>query len=112
MTVSRIASSLPAGDPAALAVWCRDLLGFDTVMDHGLIVTLAPGAAHQKARLSLASDGGPGTAVSIEVDDLDDVIARAGDAIACGWSLPLIIERVEAYGHIVWMGTHQRGGGG
>lgn len=78
MAVLRIVANLPARDPAALARFWAEVLGLEQVMDLGFIVTLAGGA--QRAELSLASEGGAGTAlpaVSVEVDDLDAVLARA-----------------------------------
>ena len=86
MAVLRVVPNLPARDPAALAAWYREMFGLEVAMDHGFIVTLVSGA-RQGAQLSLASEGGSGTdlpAVSVEVDDLDAVIARAGDAVAHG----------------------------
>lgn len=87
MSVLRIVPNLPARDPAALALWYQQVLGLQVVMDHGFIVTLVPRGADQQAQLSLASEGGSGTdvpAISVEVDDLDQVIARANGAIAYG----------------------------
>ena len=52
--------------------------------------TKAPAQAHPSVQLSLASEGGPGTAlpaISVEVDDLDAVLGRArelGAPIAYG----------------------------
>lgn len=79
MAVLRIVPNVNAPDPVALAAFWRKLLALDPVMDHGWIVTLA-GGGRQQAQLSLASEGGAGTPVpvlSIEVDDLDDCLARA-----------------------------------
>lgn len=78
MAVLRIVPNLPARDPAALARFWAEVLGLEPVMDLGFIVTLVGGA--QRGELSLASEGGAGTplpAVSVEVDDLDAVLARA-----------------------------------
>lgn len=80
MTVLRIVANLACDDPSALGAFYADLLGLTVVMDHGFITTLAgPGSA--PVQLSFASEGGSGTdvpALSIEVDDLDGVLARAG----------------------------------
>lgn len=79
MSVLRIVPNLPAADPAALAGFYRDLLGLDLQMDHGFIVTLG-GTATAGVQLSLAREGVSGTpvpALSVEVDDLDAVLARA-----------------------------------
>ena len=78
MAVRRIVTDLQTEDPGALAAFYRDVFGMETAMDGGFIVTLAsPGP--QSVQLSLASEGGSGTplpAMSVEVDDLDDALAR------------------------------------
>jgi lactoylglutathione lyase len=79
MTVLRIVPNLKCADPAALAAFYRDLLGLDPLMDHGFIATLGSDAK-PPVQLSVASEGGSGTelpAISVEVDDLDTVLARA-----------------------------------
>lgn len=79
MAVRRIVADLWYGDPAALAGFYRDLLGLDILMDMGWIVTLGT-ARSAPVQLTCASEGGNGTDLphlSIEVDDLDDVLARA-----------------------------------
>jgi catechol 2,3-dioxygenase-like lactoylglutathione lyase family enzyme len=79
VTVLRIVTNLPSGDPSRLAGFYHDLLGLDVVMDLGFIATLGT-RSQTPVQLSLASEGGSGTAlpaVSIEVDDLDDVLKRA-----------------------------------
>ncbi|NKB27005.1 MAG: glyoxalase [Rhodobacteraceae bacterium] len=78
MRVLRIVSDLEVSDPQALAGFYERLFGLKIVMDAGFIVTLQ-GDAPAPIQISLASEGGSGTpvpALSIEVDDLDDVIAR------------------------------------
>jgi catechol 2,3-dioxygenase-like lactoylglutathione lyase family enzyme len=75
--VRRIVANI-AGNPAEAAVFYRDILGLDILMDHGWIVTY--GGEHQAPiELSIATEGGSGTPVpdlSIEVDDLDEVLRR------------------------------------
>lgn len=78
----RIVPNLDARDPKALAAFYRELFGLEIVMDHGWIATLSAGST-MAPQLSLASEGGAGTAVpriSIEVDDVDRVhdAARRG----------------------------------
>ena len=55
-----------------------DILGLEITMDFGWIVTFeAP--AHAQPQLSVATQGGSGTAVpdlSVEVDDLDEALRR------------------------------------
>lgn len=79
MTVLRIIPNIAAVDPGKAVGFYRDLLGLELVMDHGWIVTLAA-AGRQVPQVSIASEGGSGTAVpdlSIEVDDVDAVHRRA-----------------------------------
>lgn len=89
MAVLRIVANLAAADPQAGRAFYQDLLGLEVVMDHGWIVTYA-GQGSQTPQLSLASEGGNGTPVpdlSIEVDHVDEVHARAraaGYAITYG----------------------------
>lgn len=79
MTVLRIAANIEAADPQAGRAFYGDLLGLDLVMDHGWITTFAS-AEQASAQLSIASQGGSGTPVpqlSIEVDDIEAVYAKA-----------------------------------
>jgi len=78
MKVKRIVANLEATDPQAAAAFYRDLLDLDVLMDMGFIVTCGSDAT-ARVQLSLMSEGGSGTPVpdlSIEVDDLDQLIAR------------------------------------
>jgi catechol 2,3-dioxygenase-like lactoylglutathione lyase family enzyme len=88
VAVRRIVANLAAGDAAefvTLRAFYVDLFGLAPVMDHGWIVTLASGET-ALTQLGVATEGGSGTpvpALSIEVDDVDAVHARAlGHAIA------------------------------
>ena len=79
MTVLRIVANLPGDAPAAIAAFYRDLLGIDIVMDLGFLVTLEAGAP-APVQLSVGSEGGSGTplpALSVEVTDLDETLAKA-----------------------------------
>jgi catechol 2,3-dioxygenase-like lactoylglutathione lyase family enzyme len=79
MAVKRIVANIAAPDPTIGLAFYRDLLGLDVVMDFGWIVTLA-GQDSAPVQISIAAHGGSGTPVpdlSIEVDDVDDVHARA-----------------------------------
>jgi predicted enzyme related to lactoylglutathione lyase len=79
MTVLRIVPNLRARDPGALSDFYRGLFGLDIAMDMGWIATLAT-MGPMKPQLSLMSEGGAGAdvpAISIEVDDVDDVHAAA-----------------------------------
>jgi catechol 2,3-dioxygenase-like lactoylglutathione lyase family enzyme len=90
VAVRRIVANLAAGDAAefvTLRAFYVDLFGLAPVMDHGWIATLASGET-ALTQLGVATEGGSGTpvpALSIEVDDVDAVHARAralGHAIA------------------------------
>jgi catechol 2,3-dioxygenase-like lactoylglutathione lyase family enzyme len=79
MPVRRIVANIAAADPARARDFYEGLLGLRVVMDHGWIVTFAAETA-VVPQLSIASEGGSGTAVpdlSIEVDDVDEVYRRA-----------------------------------
>lgn len=78
MVVRRIVANIACERPAEAGAFHGDILGMTLAMDHGWIVTYADeGSAQTQA--SFASEGGSGTpvlALSIEVDDLDAVLAR------------------------------------
>lgn len=79
MAVRRIVANLAAADPSRARAFYEDLLGLEVVMDLGWIVTLAADGL-APPQLSIASEGGSGTPVpdlSIEVDDVDAIYARA-----------------------------------
>ncbi len=87
MTVRRIIANLPSDAPATVAGFYEDMFGLERVMDHGWIVTSASQAT-MAPQISFASEGGSGTdvpALSIEVDDVDAVHARA---VSAGHSIP------------------------
>jgi catechol 2,3-dioxygenase-like lactoylglutathione lyase family enzyme len=78
MKVKRIVANIGANDVAAARRFYQDVLGLDLLMDHGWIATYGS-AATMSVQVSIASQGGSGTAVpdlSIEVDDLDTALAR------------------------------------
>ncbi|WP_242108795.1 VOC family protein [Luteimonas aquatica] len=79
MKIKRIVANLPAADPAAGDAFYRDLLGLEVLMDHGWLRTYG-NRAKMTVQLGVAAEGGSGTpvpALSIEVDDLDQALARA-----------------------------------
>ena len=79
MTVRRIVADFSAADPSKARDFYEKLLGLQVVMDQGWIITFASDAP-TTPQLSIASEGGSGTAVpdlSIEVDDVDEVHRRA-----------------------------------
>ncbi|MGE0845548.1 MAG: VOC family protein [Flavobacteriaceae bacterium] len=84
MTVRRIVANVATGSVPELRRFYAELFGLDVLMDHGWIVTLS-NRATMTVQLGIASEGGSGTPVpdlSIEVDDVDAVRARAG-AMGC-----------------------------
>jgi len=83
MVVRRIIANIAAPDVKAAQGFYGDILGLDLVMDHGWIVTFAAPSIETPPQVSIASEGGSGTPVpdlSIEVDDLDDVLRRVTTA--------------------------------
>ncbi|HVZ30234.1 MAG TPA: VOC family protein [Asticcacaulis sp.] len=89
MTVRRIVSNIAAPDIALAQRFYGDVLGLDCLMDLGWIATYG-GGARMEVQVSVASEGGSGTPVpdlSIEVDDIDAVLAKvkaAGFAVEYG----------------------------
>ncbi len=80
MAVKRIVTNIAAQHPEAARAFYTGILGLEAVMDHGWIVTFAAPQAQAMPQVSIASEGGSGTPVpdlSIEVDDLDEVLQRA-----------------------------------
>ena len=78
MAVERIVPNLRAPDPTALAAFYARVFGIETKMDMGWIVFLEA-ASSGPHKLQLASEGGSGAdlpAITIEVDNLDDALAR------------------------------------
>lgn len=82
MTVKRIVANIPAERLDEARTFYGDLLGLNMLMDHGWIQTWG-NAESMTVQLSVATEGGQGTAVpdlSIEVDNLDEVLARMREA--------------------------------
>ena len=79
MSVRRIIANIAAPTPDAARPFYCDILGLEAVMDHGWIVTFAAPETDGRPQVSIASEGGSGTAVpdlSVEVDNLDEVLER------------------------------------
>lgn len=89
MKVKRLVANFATPEPARAAVFYKDILGLDLLMDHGWIQTYGSQAG-MTVQLSFASEGGSGTPVpelSVEVDDVDEAFERmkaAGFAIEYG----------------------------
>ena len=83
MAVKRIIANIAAPHPEAARAFYCDILGLEAVMDHGWIITFAAPAMNGRPQVSIASEGGSGTAVpdlSVEVDNLEEVQQRAEKA--------------------------------
>ncbi|MEW8266039.1 MAG: VOC family protein [Candidatus Thiodiazotropha sp.] len=79
MKVKRIVSNIAASNPDDAKIIYETIFGLDLVMDHGWIKIYSSGE-EMTTQISVASEGGSGTAVpdlSIEVDDLDAVLRKA-----------------------------------
>ncbi|MEE9314319.1 MAG: VOC family protein [Rhizobiaceae bacterium] len=82
MSVLRIVANLETKEPKLLADFYDKIFDMKTVMDFGWITT-SQSENTAPIQLSTASEGGSGTVVpnlSIEVDNLEDVLKRAKDA--------------------------------
>lgn len=82
MKVKRIVANLYTVDPAAAKKFYGDILGLDVLMDMDWIVTYG-NETKMATQISIASEGGSGTAVpdlSIEVDDVDTAFAMMQQA--------------------------------
>ena len=78
MQVKRIVPNIAAERTEDGLSFYRDVLGLETVMDLGWIVTLSSGV-EARVQVSIAAEGGSGTEVpdlSIEVDDVDEAYQR------------------------------------
>ncbi len=81
MKVQRIVVNIACQDLEAAQLFYGNLFGLELAMDHGWIQTYTAPAKMQ-VQISAASEGGSGTEVpdlSIEVDDLEQALARAGE---------------------------------
>lgn len=79
MAVKRIVTNIAAADVALAQAFYGDVQGMAVAMDLGWIVTFAADA-RVAPQISIAAHGGSGTGVpdiSIEVDNVDEVFARA-----------------------------------
>jgi catechol 2,3-dioxygenase-like lactoylglutathione lyase family enzyme len=78
MKVKRIVANIETQNVAAAERFYQDILGLDRLMDHGWLVTYGS-SDKMTVQVGIASEGGSGTPVpdlSIEVDDLDEALAR------------------------------------
>ncbi|EIM75254.1 glyoxalase/bleomycin resistance protein/dioxygenase [Nitratireductor aquibiodomus RA22] len=116
MKVKRIVANIASDRVGEAKRFYGDVLGLDTLMDQGWIVTYG---AQEKTRLqvSVMSQGGSDTPVpdlSIEVDDLDEALERvekAGFPIEYGpaeepWGVRRFYTR-DPFGKLVNILTHR-----
>ncbi|MEO3385490.1 VOC family protein [Mesorhizobium sp. CAU 1741] len=115
MQVKRIVANLATQDVAKARAFYGDILGLDLRMDMGWIATYGSDE-EMTVQLSVMSQGGSGTPVpvlSIEVDNLEEALARfeaAGIAIEYGpteepWGVRRFFVR-DPYGNLVNVLTH------
>lgn len=82
MRVKRIVADVKVPDPAAASRFYRDILGLEVLMDQGWIATYGS-PQKMTVQVSFMTEGGSGAPVpdlSIEVDDLDEALARVKKA--------------------------------
>jgi catechol 2,3-dioxygenase-like lactoylglutathione lyase family enzyme len=82
MKVLRIVPNIKTEHLQASRVFYKDILGLQSIMDHGWILTYGSDSK-MDIQISFAIEGGSGTAVpdlSIEVDDLDTAFIKMKDA--------------------------------
>ncbi len=82
MEVKRIVSNVAASDLQKADAFYKEVLGLQTLMDLGWIRTYGSGST-MPIQVSIASQGGSGTAVpdmSIEVDDVEDALRKVRKA--------------------------------
>lgn len=78
MKVKRIVANIATQDVAKAKRFYQDILSLDLLMDFGWIATYGS-SAKMSVQVGIMSEGGSGTPVpdlSIEVDDLDEVLQR------------------------------------
>lgn len=78
MKVRRLVANIATNDIAKAKRFYQDVLGLEAIMDLGWIVTYGSDA-RMTVQLSIMSEGGSGSPVpdiSIEVDDVDEALAR------------------------------------
>lgn len=117
MKVKRIVADLAASDPARAKQFYQDVLGLEVLMDMGWIATYGSNET-MTVQISFITEGGSGAPVpdlSIEVDDLDAILARVKKAkipIEYGpasepWGIRRFFGR-DPFGKLVNIVVHER----
>ncbi len=79
VTINRTVPNIRTDRAAETRDFFTELLGFDVVMDLGWVVTLAS-PTNRSAQLSIISNDDPAApGISVEVDDVDAIHARAAE---------------------------------
>lgn len=115
MKVKRIIANIETQDVSAAKIFYQDVLGLDIRMDHGWIITYGS-EEKMSVQISFATQGGSNTPtpdLSIEVDDVDEVLDRmknAGFLIEYGpvnetWGVRRFFVR-DPFGKLVNIVTH------
>ena len=115
MKVRRVVANIETADPARAHTFYADILGLDLLMDMDWIRTYGS-KTPMSVQVSFMSEGGSKTPVpdlSIEVDDLDDALAKfkkGGFAIEYGpvvepWGVRRFFVR-DPFGRLVNVLTH------
>jgi catechol 2,3-dioxygenase-like lactoylglutathione lyase family enzyme len=76
--VKRIVANVPTSDVEKASAFYKEILGLEVLMDLGWIRTYGSSAS-MTLQVSVMSEGGSGTPVpdmSIEVDDVEEAVAR------------------------------------
>lgn len=116
MTVLRIIANIATSDVTTAEAFYGEVLGLEKLMDHGWIVTYGNATA-SFCQVSFATEGGSGTPVpdiSVEVDNLDEVLWRVenhGFALEYGpadepWGVRRFFVR-DPFGRLVNVLMHQ-----
>lgn len=92
MTVKRIVPNFTYPNPDESKAFFNEIFGLEVAMDQGWIITFRSEELAQP-QISIASQGGSGTqvpAISIEVDNLDEVYEKA-----CAYGAEIIYEMTK-----------------
>jgi catechol 2,3-dioxygenase-like lactoylglutathione lyase family enzyme len=114
--VKRIVSNVATSDVDKAGAFYKNVLGLEVLMDLGWIRTYGS-SSKMTLQLSVMAEGGSGTAVpdmSIEVDDVDEALARvrrAGIAVEYGpanepWGVRRFYVR-DPFGKLINILQHQ-----